>query len=102
MNLMLRGSILYACEVYYDLKEYQLRLIERIEESNVRQIFKTFRGCPISQLYLEVGQTPACFQIQKFILLFLKYILQQDEKDTLKTFFILQLEQPSLGFYMSK
>ena len=38
MNLMLRGSILYACEVFYDLKEYQLRLIERI-----RQIFKTVK-----------------------------------------------------------
>jgi hypothetical protein len=32
MNVMVRGSILYACEMYYDLKEKELRQIERIEE----------------------------------------------------------------------
>ena len=31
MNAILRGSILYACEVYYNLKECEIRQIERIE-----------------------------------------------------------------------
>ena len=33
MNSMLRSSILYAAETYYDLKEKELREIERIEET---------------------------------------------------------------------
>ena len=32
MNVILRGSILYASETYYNLTENQLRNIERIEE----------------------------------------------------------------------
>ena len=51
MNVVLRGSILYACEVYYNLKEYEFRKIEQIEEIVLRQIFKTSMGCPITQLY---------------------------------------------------
>jgi hypothetical protein len=31
LNVILRPSILYACEVYYNLKENELREIERIE-----------------------------------------------------------------------
>ena len=65
MNSMLRGSILYACEMYYNLKEGELRQIERIEEGYLRKVFKTTKGCPITQLYLEIGQIPACFEIQK-------------------------------------
>ena len=52
MNVMVRGSILYACEMYYDLKESELRQIERIEEGYLGQIFKTTKGCPITELYL--------------------------------------------------
>ena len=86
MNVILRGSILYACEMYYDLKENELRQIERIEEGYLRQIFKTTKGCPITQLYLEVGQTPARFEIQKMRLLFMKYILEQDKASLLSKF----------------
>ena len=101
LNVILRGSILYACEVYYDLKENELRQIERIEENFLRQIFKTSKGCPITQLYLEVGQIPARFEIQKRRLLYLKYLLQQDEKSILFKFIILQIQQPSKGDFVT-
>ena len=48
MNVMLRSSILYASETYYNLKETELRQIERIEEGYMRQLLQTARGCPIS------------------------------------------------------
>ena len=41
MNVMLRSSILYACETYFNLKETEVRQIERIEESFMRQLLKT-------------------------------------------------------------
>ena len=59
MNVILRGSILYASETYYNLTEMQLRKIERIEEEYLRKVLKTSKGCPIVQMYLAVGQWPA-------------------------------------------
>ena len=47
MNTMLRPSILYATDMYYSLKESELRPLERLEEGYL----KTTRGCPITQLY---------------------------------------------------
>ena len=61
MNVMLRSSILYGCETYYFLKENEMRQIERIEESFMRLLLKTTKGCPINQMYLELGQLPARF-----------------------------------------
>ena len=95
MNVMLRGTILYACEMYYNLKETELRKLEQIEEGFMRQILKTTRGCPLSQMYLSLGQIPARFEIIKMRLLYLKYILEQNEESLLSKFFKLQLEQPT-------
>jgi hypothetical protein len=40
MNVMLRSSILYASETYYNLKETEMRQIERIEKGYMRQLFR--------------------------------------------------------------
>ena len=101
MNAMLRGSILYACETYYDLKESELRQIERIEENFMRQMFKTTRGCPIVQLYLEFSQYPARFEIMKIRLLFLKNILNEEEDSLILNFVKLQLKKSSRGDWIS-
>jgi hypothetical protein len=102
MNVMLRGTILYACDMYYNLKENELRQIERIEEGYLRKILKTTKGCPITQLYFEVGQHPARFEIQKTRLLYLKYILEQNEESNLQKMLNLQLENPTRGDWASK
>ena len=100
-NVILRGSILYASETYYNLTEKNLRNIERIEEIFLRKILKTTKGCPISQLYLETGQWPARFQIKKLRMLFLKAILDENEQSMVAKFFKLQLEQPTKGDWVS-
>ena len=101
MNTMLRGSILYSCEMYYNLKEAEIRQLERIEENYLRRIFNTSRGCPISQLYLEMGQYPARFEIVKMRLLYLKYILEQPEESLLKKLYNLQKSNPTRGDWAS-
>ena len=98
---MLRSSILYASETYYGLTEQQIRQIERIEEEFLRKLFKTSKGCPIAQLYLESGHIPARFQIFKNRLLFLKYILEQDSNSLINKFLKLQLEYPIKGDWAS-
>jgi hypothetical protein len=101
MNVMLRGSILYSCEMYYNLKENELRQIERIEEGLIRKILNTKKGFPITQLYLELGQHPARFEIQKMRILYLKYILEQPDDSQLKKFLNLQFEKPTRGDWAS-
>ena len=97
MNVMLRSSILYACETYYNMKENEIRQIERIEEPFMRKLLDTKKGCPINQLYLELGQIPARFDIIRIRLSFLKYILNQEDASLLCHFFKLQLEKPTRG-----
>ena len=65
LNALLRPSILYACETYYNLKEKEIRQIERIEENYLRKVLNTTKGCPIVQMYLEMGHIPARVEIQK-------------------------------------
>ena len=101
MNVMIRSSILYASDMYYQLKETELRQLERIEESYLRQVLKTTKGCPINQLYLCLGQYPARFEIQKMRLLYLKYILHEEETSLLYKFFNLQLDMPTKGDWVS-
>ena len=102
MNTILRGSILYASETYYNLTENQLRNIERIEEGYLRKVLKTSKGCPIVQLYLSMGQWPARFEIQKYRLLFLKTILEQEEDSMVSKFLKLQMEHPTKGDWVSR
>ena len=87
----------HACEMYYNLKENELRCIEKIEEGYMRQVLNTTKGCPITQMYLELGQIPARFEIQKMRLLYLKYIMEQNEDSLLFKFFKAQIEQPTRG-----
>ena len=101
MNAVLRPTILYASDMYYNLKESEVRQLERIEEGYLRKVLKTTKGCPIVQIYLELGQAPAHFEIQKMRCLYLKYILSQDEDSLLFKFFKLQEEQSSKGDWVS-
>ena len=101
MNVILRGTILYAADMYYNLKETEIRQIERIEETYMRKVFNTTKGCPIVSLYLSLGQTPARFEIQKMRLLYLKYILEQPEKSSIFKILKLQIENPTRGDWVS-
>ena len=98
MNVMLRSSILWASESYYNLKEQEMRQIERIEENFMRQLLKTKKSCPINQLYTELGQVPARFDIMKLRIFFLKYILDQDPQSSLSKMYPLQLQNPGASF----
>ena len=87
LNVMLRSSILYAGETYYNLKEVALRQTERIEEDFLRKLFKTSRGCSISKLYLESGNSPSRFEISKMRLLEMHFAWEtwQDDSQILET-----------------
>ena len=102
MNSILRGSTLYACETYYNLSEHELRALEKIDEDFMRQIYETGKGCPLYLLYLEGGQIPARFVIQKQKLNFLYHILQQKKETLLYKFFEAQEKFPVKGDWVNE
>ena len=97
MNVILRGSILYAAETYYNLKEKELRIFERIEENFMRKLLQTRASCPVVQLYLELSHIPARFAITKSRLFFLKSILNEKEESRIHQFVKLQLDEGRKG-----
>ena len=101
LNVILKSSILFACETYYNLTEAQIRQLERIEEGFIRKLLKTSTGCPIVQLYLETGHIPARFAIKKAKLLFLKTILEESEKSLIHRFLSLQFKNPTKNDWAS-
>ena len=102
LNSLLRSSILFASETMYNVKENEYRQLERIEEDMLRKLFKTVKGCPIYQLYLESGHLPARFHIKRIKLVFYKYILSQNENSLLFTFLMAQKKQPRKGDWYSE
>ena len=67
----------------------------------MRKVLNTSKGFMIVQLYLTLGQIPARFEIQKMRLMFMKYILEQNEESLLNKFFKLQMKFPSRGDWVS-
>ena len=101
LNVMLRSSILYASETYYNLKEIEIRNLERIEEGFLRRMFQTSSGCPTAQLYLESGHVPARYAIKQTRLLFLKTILEENHESQIYKLLNLQFENPTRGDWAS-
>ncbi len=102
MLCILRSSLLYSAETYYNLKESELREIEKVEESFLRQLLQQEKGCPITQLYLESGVYPARFEIIKMRLLFLQYILKQDKESLIYRFLEAQITLPTKGCWANQ
>ena len=80
LNSLLRSSILFASETMYNVKENEFIQLEIIEEEMLQKLFKTVKGRPICQIYLQSGHSPARFHIKRIKLVFYKYILSQNKK----------------------
>ena len=87
LNSLLRSSILYAGETYYNLAERQLRMIEKMEEACLVKILDIGSKGQTVLLYLETGQLPVRFQIDIMMLDFLKYLLHQEKSCLIKNSF---------------
>ena len=62
---LLRGSLLYAAEAMVNLKEKEIKLIEKSEEATLRDLLKTEFSAPRHLLYLELGIIPARYVIKQ-------------------------------------
>ena len=76
-----------------------VREIERIKENQIKNIFRAETGIqvPIHIMYLDGGQVPARYQIERYKLNFFQFILQQDEESLLYQILEAQRIQPVGG-----
>ena len=101
LNSLLRASLLYACEAYVNLSEKEFRLLESTEENCLIKLLDSEIHCPRSILYLEVGHTPARFQIWKLMLNYLQYILKEEKNTLISKFFYAQYANPIRNDWVS-
>ena len=98
---LLRSSILYSAETFFNVTEKELRDIEKIEEDFLRNLADTKLGCPISQLYLEFGIYPARFEIMKKTIMFYYYIINQQENSLIYQILKAQIDSPVKGDWVT-
>ena len=96
-NSFLVGSILCSSETWYNVTEKEIRTVEQIDESFLRKLMETGKGCPLAMLYLTLGIQPLRFVVKSRRLNFLHYMLNENEDSMLNKFLICQINQPSRG-----
>ena len=93
-SLLLNG-ILTNSEAWYDLKISDLEQLEQIDEQLLRKILEVVAGCPKEMLYLESGSIPIRFIVIFKRVMFLHYILNQDQDSLIRRVFEAKVRNPS-------
>ena len=103
LNSLVRSSVLYGTEAMSHINETELRALERIEEDQMRNVLQVKTGIqvPLHLMYLDLGQTPARYQIYRFKINFLQYILQQEKETLLFKMLDAQQSRPVRGDWFS-
>ena len=86
-NSLLVSSMLCNSEAWYNITNSELCLIESIDEMLLRRLLNAPKSTPKEMMYLELGCLPYRDIIQKRRLMFLYYILNQDQKSIMFKFF---------------
>lgn len=84
---LLLSSILTNCEAWYKVKDQEIDILEKCDESLIRLVFETPSTTTKCMLYLEAGIKPIRFYIIASRLMFLWYILNEDDNSLIKRFF---------------
>ena len=93
-NSLLISGMLTNAEAWYDVKKSELEVLEKVDESLLRQILETPSCTPKEMLYLEMGVLPIRFIIMSRRINYLHYILNQPKESLLFRVFKAQLDNP--------
>ena len=80
---MLINGILTNAEAWYSLYNNEIDQLDQADEQFLRTFLEAGRGCPKEMLYLETGTVPIRFTIYKRRLMFLHYLLNEDDDSML-------------------
>ena len=94
---LLINSILLNSEIWYNLTKSNIDDLEKLDNILLRKILEVSSSVPTVFLHLELGTLPIRFILQTRRLMFLQYILQEEETCLLHKFLISQIENPLAG-----
>ena len=90
------NSVLDNSEVWYNITKKKEQL-ESVDNSLLKRIFETPSTCPIPFLHLELGTVPLRFIIKQRRIMYLHYLLQQNDSSLIYRFLKTQIDDPSRG-----
>ena len=98
--ILLRESMFINCiltnsEVWYGLKENDLKELEKIDRTLLRKALRCPISTPIEAYYLELGIMPMNCIVKKRRINYLHYLLKTDKRSMLHKFFKAMCENPS-------
>ena len=88
------NSILTNSEAWYNVKPEEIEILEKCDENLLRNIFEAPCTTPKCMLYLESGCKPIRFAIMSRRLMYLHYILNEDDHSLVSRFFQAQNSEP--------
>ena len=95
------NGILFNSEVWYDLKEKDIRELEEIDETLLRKILNAHSKTPLEALYLELGCLPLRYIIKARRINYLHYLANLKENELLYNFYKAQLNSPGKGDWIT-
>ena len=97
---MLVNGCLFNSEAWYGVKESDMKLLEKVDESLLRGILNSHAKIPLEALYLETGALPIRFIIASRRLMYLHNILQRDSKELVRKIYNAQKADTSPGDFV--
>ena len=94
------NSILLNSEVWYHLSKSNIEELEKLDNILLRKFLQVGNSVPTAMLHLELGTLPIRFILTTRRLMFLHYILQEDEESLLFSFLLAQMEDPKDGDWL--
>ena len=91
------SSVLLNSEVWYGLSVTDIEQLEQVDQALLKTILEAPSSTPKESVYLEMGCIPIRFIIKSRRIMFLHYILNQNENSLLFKFCNVQLENPVQG-----
>ena len=89
------SSILTNSEAWLGVSDSEVEKLEQVDESLMRRFLEVGQGCPKEMLYLELGCMPIRFTIMIRRILFLHYLLNEEEESLVNRVLVAQAESPS-------
>ena len=91
------SSILLNSEAWYNVSPADIEQLEIVDQSLIRRILEAPCSTPTASLYLEMGCLPIRYIIKTRRIMYLHYILNQEENSLLVKFFQAQKDDPVKG-----
>ena len=91
------NSILLNSEVWYSMSKSNIEELEKVDNILLKKVLEVPSSTPTAMIHLELGTIPIRFIIKTRRLMFLQYLLQENENSLLYKFFLAQIGDPKEG-----